>query len=1446
MNGYRKQQAGPIPSILDNIYAKPLEELKLPFSITNLKKIHTISNLYSNFFQNIIFYTHNNFEISALGDTFEAEESKGLLEDLASLGPEHIQHLFLQAMALYLISQSLGLDFIDFSVFRLRPDHTIQFPVSMNEQKVSSLKDLLDIFTKNKFFKDLNEKNIMEVFDRIRDNTTFDENQTFIYKYDDFASNILNTYPIAEPEGNARIKIKINTGNHTQKTIIKINFYNNHFSEDIFFADLSNPADNLPGSLADLIALPGKTETPGEDFVSIINRFNLFLEKSSFTSLVLMIDRLKSNEDAEFVNYLLEALAIANILLICFDTSCNSIDFDLELNEKPGNLLRKYLKFDEPGKKKTFKPGEVQLLKIFHTLPVPVPREKLPALFSPGQGAVIDNLIKKNLLKVSSGKVFFDGNLSNLNIKIAPTEEKRILESFLNTDVIDSLSVKVKYFLITSQIEELKAVLRNFRQKRETFAETDFANIKTILPGNPVFLEKHKDIELMELLAVLLVEEGEPEAARKLIFDYADISQSIILKLQMAHIYKWEKENPKTGQLLKEIENEAGTKGKKNIFSIEDLDNQYHYLKFVFFEKRSEVKQANKHLKMIKGERFNHRAAVLLSNRHIYGGKYEEAETLLNRAIDYFNHYKFPADEIEAKSQLAKLLREKQAFAEAEKLYQNLFVKSEMKNYRLLSAYITADLGNLYWVQDKSNQALTWYKKALKIFQNQKNQNGIILVKSNLVLINKIKGKWQEVKKDLESILNYDKQKNSPAALAIDYYSIAHLEYLKHHFTRAKEFIETALPLFEQAKTLNNMIECQFLKLKISLWVDPRDKIDPGFFKKHRHLLNGDQKIVISIIEIFKSDRSNQKSNLIIKKSDSITSKKLRFEMISIMAAKYKKPGLLESLKLLSSALSKEEKNYYYYEYFYIYYGYFFDKSEMDEDEKKRFNEVYYFFLGNQRRLTPTIIKHKHVLDEKDSQYDVFRSAELVSDYLHWKIPGDFFNSLVKELRKVVPVDLVRLVIHESKNTTKGALFDFSTVVSGSGAANTNTFEPVTKEMVNEVITRPENLNLSLEEVKERCRSSEKAFYFYKNTKVFPWTIGEDLFGVLLLAFSKEEYYEYDFYQRHDNLLKKFAQLISRYFREDFKLNQQLDFIIGESPAVKKLKETILKVSNVDFPVLIRGESGSGKELVAKAVHLISRRARNSFITVNAAAIPENLLEAELFGYKKGAFTGANENKTGLIEAAHNGSLFLDEIADLPLNLQAKLLRVLQENEIRRLGENTTRKVNTRLICATNKNLKRMSMENQFREDLYFRIEVLAVDVPPLRKRLEDIPLLVRHFLKKHGFTVSDKVELQRIIDYFKEKTWTGNVRELESGVKRLITYYPDFDLDQEIDSGPGEYPDIGLPEARDNLEKQMITRALEDNYWNKVEAANALKISRQYLFTLMKKHEIKFDPNDM
>jgi transcriptional regulator with PAS, ATPase and Fis domain len=667
--------------------------------------------------------------------------------------------------------------------------------------------------------------------------------------------------------------------------------------------------------------------------------------------------------------------------------------------------------------------------------------------------------------------------------------------------------------------------------------------------------------------------------------------------------------------------------------------------------------------------------------------------------------------------------------------------------------------------------------------------------------------------------------------MGIDYFNIAHLEYLKRNETRTRGFLQKAVELFEKKKDVSHLIECELLMLKLKLsflfarkeQMDEKNKIDLNYLKKYRKRLTSDQEILFSLFDILKDgDVPRHKYPLIKDKIKRIESRTLQFEMIALLIDSCDMSDLLERLKSLSKQLSKGTKNYYYYEYYYIYFNDLLKKGEIPDHEKEIFIDLFYFFSRNKRKLSERIKKCKNQLDEKDSVYEVFKSAELVGNYLHWKIPEDFFNTLLKEVKKIAPVEQVKLVIYEKENP----IFHFSTE---------SKFKELTEEIVNKAFCALENLNLTAENIKQLYQSNEKAFYFYRNTKVILWKISDTLFGVLLLAFLSDDYYDYDFYERNKELFKKFASLIHKYYENDFKLSQKLNWIIGESPAMREVKEKILKVGKVEYPVLIRGESGSGKDLVARGVHLLSSRAGYPFVPVNAAAIPENLLEAELFGYKKGAFTGAVESKIGLIEAADQGTLFLDEIADLPLTLQAKMLRVLQENEIRRLGENKIIKVDFRLISATNKNLKELIKKNRFRGDLYFRIQDLFIDVPSLKERIEDIPLLTHHFLEKYKFSIKDESELVRIIDYLKGRTWPGNVRELESFIKRLITYYPDFEMESEVEYNPG----TGLTAARENLEKTMIYNALRENDWSKLKAADALKISRQYLFNLMKKYGI-------
>jgi len=292
--------------------------------------------------------------------------------------------------------------------------------------------------------------------------------------------------------------------------------------------------------------------------------------------------------------------------------------------------------------------------------------------------------------------------------------------------------------------------------------------------------------------------------------------------------------------------------------------------------------------------------------------------------------------------------------------------------------------------------------------------------------------------------------------------------------------------------------------------------------------------------------------------------------------------------------------------------------------------------------------------------------------------------------------------------------------------------------------------------------------------------------------------------------------------------------IIGMSEAIRFLKNQISKVAKVDYSLLITGESGSGKELVARSVHDTGNRAGTPFIPVNSASIPVNLLESELFGYVKGAFTDAKFDRKGLIEEADGGTLFLDEIGELPVELQSKILRVIQEGELKRVGENRYRKIDIRLISATNRDLEQMIETGSFREDLFYRIQDLIIKVPPLRDRIEDIPILIEYFVRKHKFSFKED-DLRTLSNHCLQRDWRGNVRELESFMKRAFTYYPEsvlFNIKEDS-------PENGLLASRGRFEYCLIKKVLIRNGWNKTKSAIDLKISRTYLFTLIKKYQI-------
>ncbi|MFP4349162.1 MAG: sigma-54-dependent transcriptional regulator [Thermodesulfobacteriota bacterium] len=332
--------------------------------------------------------------------------------------------------------------------------------------------------------------------------------------------------------------------------------------------------------------------------------------------------------------------------------------------------------------------------------------------------------------------------------------------------------------------------------------------------------------------------------------------------------------------------------------------------------------------------------------------------------------------------------------------------------------------------------------------------------------------------------------------------------------------------------------------------------------------------------------------------------------------------------------------------------------------------------------------------------------------------------------------------------------------------------------------------------------------------------------------------------------------------RENFWLKEQIRSIqesytfanmVGKSKPMQAVFKMSVKAAQYDTTVLILGESGTGKELIARGIHYEGSRAQKPFIPINCGGIPESLLESEFFGHKKGAFTGADRNKKGLFEEADGGTIFLDEIGELPLNLQVKFLRVLQESEIRPIGDSSTKTVDVRVIAATAKNLEEEAKDGAFRQDLFYRLNVFPITLPPLRERTEDIPLLSRHFLNRYNQTLSKEIEgiSSEAMSIMLRHPWPGNVRELENVIERAVILSDEKiipaenvpitpqtaagcpTLSNELMEG------FSLKEAQKRLEKQLIIKALTATRGNRTKATQLLEISHPSLLSKIKAYNI-------
>ncbi len=370
--------------------------------------------------------------------------------------------------------------------------------------------------------------------------------------------------------------------------------------------------------------------------------------------------------------------------------------------------------------------------------------------------------------------------------------------------------------------------------------------------------------------------------------------------------------------------------------------------------------------------------------------------------------------------------------------------------------------------------------------------------------------------------------------------------------------------------------------------------------------------------------------------------------------------------------------------------------------------------------------------------------------------------------------------------------------------------------------------------------------------------------GTIKIAVEATKMGAFDFIEKPPDLNRllvsvRNAMKSSELIRENKQMRSELhgsSDIIGNSRAIENIKKMIQKVAPSNSRVLITGENGTGKELVAKAIHQNSRRASKKFVGVNCAAIPADLLESELFGHEKGAFTGASEKRIGKFEQADSGTLFLDEIGDMSKNAQSKVLRALQENEITRVGGNKPIKVDVRVLSATNKELGSEIKEGRFREDLYHRLNVIPIHIPPLRERKEDIPILATWFLKRlaeNDIVFSGMQFSEGALQELQKNQWSGNIRELQNAVERLAVLSSENQIDkddvQTIISNKKKIDDTldRLVDEHDSFhvykeeaERLFLLRKLEQNDWNVSATADAIDIQRSHIYNKMKKYDIE------
>ena len=1375
----------------DQWHDEKLSLITVPNSPENLARLHKIFAFHSNFLQNIIDFIPGNFQIDILTQPFTPSAPAALAGQPAAAA----ENIFRQYLVFLEAAREWGMDFVDFSKFQILPDATLRFGWELHGHPFPAPAAFLPIFNKNRHLRAVDENNYLDIIKKTPKKDLPPTPSGYLYRSDDFTSNLLHSHSLFNMKANAAIRI--NTTSPRQKSIIRNNLFHALNDEEILLLKMDMEAMSLSDFFS---VLCGKKKNCKENPAAQVRGFRSFLKQSVFQKTILLIDNLAKKEDARLLRFLLEAGDIPGLIIILFNDSV-PFDCDLELREDPQDQLEKYLAALFPSQKQLdLNKKEDDFLKKVAMIEVPVPTAVARFLAGRNGSATIAALLSKRYLKENKNQQTLTLNIPHA-LAGATRKGKRELLELLAAET-DWVYAKVSHLIASKQMAALEQYLKIMTLESPALVAHGPA-AELIIRHLPQLAAADKILEYF--VEILMLGNCLP-LAEKVLAEYANPG-SVFARLKTAHLAMRKKEYQKLGQLLSGL-------GKVP----EELKEEWLYLNFYYHEKISQSNKADEYVKKIKTPYFRNLCLIQLSDRSIYNRDFARAQAQLAGALAYFTLHRLWREEIEIQSQMAKLWREKGNFKEAEALYKTIYVKSETEGLALRSAFIAVDLGNLYLENDDDFQAECWYQKALHLFEKEKNADGIMLVNSNLINIFFAKGNWLEAEKLLRAVLAANEEKQLPNSCAIDYLNWASLENLRLHDDKALKLVERAAEIFKNAGNNKGLSECAYIRGKIACSAgNPL----PAMIAEEKWF-NADQRTACRIFRQFDSLAGTGRESAAIKMLDGIASAKIKFDTLRLLLTRNRKKEWLNLFKEIAWELSRKAKNYYYYEFWYMHFDLSAEALPGTDPLREEFLAMHDFFTMNKRTLSAKLDHLRLREEESESHRDLFDDARLVGNYRQWRLPEDFFNSFFYEINKPTRIGWLTMDIREKEQP----LFKFS---------SSALFKELGEQMLQHTLEAPENKNYDLSEIKKNFTSQEKFFYPFANTKMIRWPIADQILACVVIGFPDGEFYFQDFFERHKETFKKFQVLFNNFLQNEYRTHEKLDFIVGASEKIKKLKTMIAQVSKVDFSLLVTGESGSGKELVANAVHLLSPRASQPFVSVNAAAIPETLLEAELFGYKKGAFSGAAENRIGLLEAADRGTFFLDEIADLPLLLQAKVLRVLQEKEIRRLGENKTIKIDIRLISASNQNLEELIKKNLFREDLFYRLQDLVIHIPPLRERREDIPLLIEYFLSKFGYPRPTPVKLLAIADMFRNDRLPGNVRELESKIKQMITFNPELEV-----PAMDENEVCDLKSARRIFERNLLLNTLSEQSWHRNKTAEKLGISRMALFNLLKKYKIK------